>query len=87
MTTLESISFTYPSVLLDASDHLSSGLGGDKRRWKPDHLLTREERNRLRREARGINVYDLGFKENIRSVFGDRSKFLAFWPMIRAYRR
>jgi hypothetical protein len=38
-------------------------------RWKPDHLLTRDERNQLRWEAREINIYDLGWRVNLRHIF------------------
>jgi palmitoyltransferase len=87
LTTLENLSYSGPSVLLDHAK--SSGRAGPAMpsAWKPDHLLSRDQRNRLRREARGINVYDLGWRQNIKAVFGDRSPFLALWPMFRAYRK
>jgi len=84
-TTLENLSYSYPSVLLETAE---DGAGGtDGRQWKPDHLLSRSDRNRLRREARDINVYDLGWRRNLRSIFGDRSTFLALWPTVRPYRK
>ena len=48
--------------------------------WRPDHILTRPERTRLRREAREINVYDLGWARNVRQVMvGDATLPAASW--------
>ncbi|WRT64957.1 uncharacterized protein IL334_001898 [Kwoniella shivajii] len=60
-TTLENITHAYPSALLDQIPKDAQ--------WKADHLLTRSERNRLRWEAREINVYDLGWKTNLKNLF------------------
>jgi hypothetical protein len=49
--------------------------------------IPRHERSKLLSELRSINPYDLGWQDNIRSVFGRRSRFLAGWPTIRAYQR
>lgn len=87
LTTLENLSYTGPSVMLDKVKSSGGRQAGRVSTWKPDHLLSRDERNRLRREARRINVYDLGWRKNIKAVFGDRSTILAFWPMFRAYRK
>lgn len=76
MTTLENITHSYPSALLpDNPDTPQS--------WKPDHLLTRLERYRLRREASEINVYNLGWRRNLRGLLiGQEGKlWRAFWPM------
>ncbi|KAK4684173.1 hypothetical protein P7C73_g6030, partial [Tremellales sp. Uapishka_1] len=69
-TTLESLSHTPPAALVSAAS--SKG-------WKPDHLLTRGERNRLRDEAHEINVYDLGWRKNLREVFGDGAERQMSW--------
>ncbi|WWC87072.1 uncharacterized protein L201_001958 [Kwoniella dendrophila CBS 6074] len=60
-TTLENITHSYPSALLD---EIPKGA-----QWKADHLLTRSERNRLKWEAREINVYDLGWRKNLKNLF------------------
>lgn len=64
-----------PAVLLDPETRArleSLGERGSRHRtpgaWRPDHILTRNERNRLRDEARAINVYNVGWRSNLRSV-------------------
>ncbi|KAK8846875.1 hypothetical protein IAR55_005965 [Kwoniella newhampshirensis] len=61
-TTLENITHSYPSVLLDI-------VPDDSHQWKPDHLLTRREKQKLRYEAREINVYDMGWRKNLSVLF------------------
>ncbi|WVF69853.1 hypothetical protein IAT40_004634 [Kwoniella sp. CBS 6097] len=84
-TTLENITHSYPSALLDTPPK--------GRSWKADHLLTRAERFRLREEAREINVYDLGWKRNLRDLMiggeGRIGRFgwiKAFFPVGRPMR-
>ncbi|KAK4699426.1 hypothetical protein P7C70_g6835, partial [Phenoliferia sp. Uapishka_3] len=40
------------------------------RRFKTDDVLTRSERNRLKRAGEKYNCYDVGTKENLRQIFG-----------------
>lgn len=85
---------TAPSALL--SDEIApsrpSGLGHAA--WRPDHLLTRPERMRLRHEGKELNVYDVGARANFRAVMmGDavdapttwtefgKELALAAWPL------
>ncbi|ODN79254.1 hypothetical protein L202_03269 [Cryptococcus amylolentus CBS 6039] len=104
-TTLENITHSYPSALLDlpsphspSSPSSSSPQPGDRNtsssrqsypepgRWKPDHMLTRRERERLRHDAKEINVYDLGWRKNLRRVFFGEEEvgvwgiLAALWP-------
>ncbi|WVQ75712.1 hypothetical protein IAR50_005342 [Cryptococcus sp. DSM 104548] len=52
-------------------------------RWRPDHMLTRRERERLRYEAKKIDVYDLGWRKNLKSVFlGD--EVVSVWSILKA---
>lgn len=61
---------TAPSALL--SDEAAPSTPRDGPAWRPDHLLTRPERVRLRREGKEINVYNVGMRANFRAVmFGD----------------
>ena len=86
ITTLENMTHSYPSaLLLEASGGVSSSrsAANGNGTWKPDHLLTRQERSRLRREARDINVYDLGWRRNLQSVFGRQSMWAWMWPISR----
>nr|XP_031858175.1 uncharacterized protein CI109_006417 [Kwoniella shandongensis]KAA5525247.1 hypothetical protein CI109_006417 [Kwoniella shandongensis] len=88
-TTLENITHSYPSVLLDIPPSPTNG--HDTLQWKPDHMLTRWERQRLRHEARDINVYDLGWRRNLKTIFvanadsderlGMRRFLRAVWPL------
>lgn len=86
-TTLEDIDRSPATALLDADARATlEALGprGSRQRlpgaWRPDHILTRPERTRLRREAREINVYDLGWPRNVRQVMvGDASSPAATW--------
>jgi palmitoyltransferase len=106
MTTLENLTHSYPSVLLeseapghagtgfpDSSDRVDSKTktrrnGGDPApKWRPDHLLTRQERTRLRREARRINVYDKGWRVNILEILGDGPWWTLGWPLTRVPKR
>lgn len=64
-TTLEDITNEVPAVLLSAEDHAD----GPPREWRGDHLLSRPERVRLRSEASKLNVYDLGWRRNLASIF------------------
>ncbi len=77
MTTLENLTHSYPSALLPDSPEPS------ERKWKPEHMLTRMERYRLRHEASEINVYDLGWRRNLRGLLvGKKGSLLrAFWPL------
>ncbi|OCF37477.1 hypothetical protein I316_00601 [Kwoniella heveanensis BCC8398] len=85
-TTLENITHSHPSALLDAPPKGKT--------WKADHLLTRSERFRLREEAREINVYDLGWKRNLKDLLigGEGTKVgklgwvKAFFPIGRPMR-
>nr|XP_019047369.1 hypothetical protein I302_03982 [Kwoniella bestiolae CBS 10118]OCF26299.1 hypothetical protein I302_03982 [Kwoniella bestiolae CBS 10118] len=84
-TTLENITHSYPSALLD---EIPRGA-----QWKADHLLTRSERNRLKWEAREINVYDLGWRKNVKNMFFGEdghitvmSAIMALWPTGRPSR-
>ena len=91
MTTLENLTYSYPSVLLsDSQSNDTSGSSsrhGSQMAWKPDHLLTRDERNRLRRDARSINVYDRGWRRNLDSIFGSGPIWKAMWPIARVHDR
>ncbi|RSH83805.1 palmitoyltransferase for Vac8p [Saitozyma podzolica] len=85
-TTLEDITHTYPSALLgsasSASPKQSRSQSGSAvgRGWKPDHLLTRLERTRLRTEAHSINVYDLGLRRNLEALLlGARGSEVLGW--------
>jgi palmitoyltransferase len=56
--------------------------------WRGDHLLTRPERLRLREEVSALNVYNLGWMRNIRTVLlgSDRRRGVpvylrALWPL------
>lgn len=96
MSTLEQMSYTHPSALLppphSSTPHPDPTITHTN--WKPDHLLTRNERRRLSEEARDINVYDLGWKRNIKQVLlGDdhalRTRtgmfvWRAIWPLAAA---
>lgn len=102
-TTLEEMHRSVPTALLDPPTRaLLETLGdrGSRNRtpgaWRPDHILTRPERNRLREGARGINVYDIGWRRNLRSVLvgedalppttwrGSLDEVLgAMWPLSR----
>lgn len=72
LTTLENITHTFPAALIaqaDRKDRSSSA-----REWKPEHLLTRKERVKLREEAREINVFDLGWRHNVHDILiGERA--------------
>ncbi len=51
--------------------------------WRPDHILTRNERTKLRDEARSINVYDVGWRTNLRSVMvGDGAPAATSWRQL-----
>ncbi|BEI94972.1 uncharacterized protein CcaverHIS019_0705530 [Cutaneotrichosporon cavernicola] len=74
-TTLEDMNRLPPAVLLDPGTRArleELGERGSRRRtpgaWRPDHILTRNERIKLRDEARSINVYNVGWRANLRSV-------------------
>nr|ODN93332.1 hypothetical protein L203_00603 [Cryptococcus depauperatus CBS 7841] len=74
MTTLENITHSYPTALLDiplspSEEGVILSPFGQKTEWKPDHKLTRRERLHLRYEAQEINVYDLGVCRNLRELF------------------
>jgi hypothetical protein len=82
-TTLEEITHTYPSALIeDRRDAIEA-----RASWRGDHLLSRPERVRLREEASALNVYDLGWRRNIREVFmrssqkGLRGYVTCLWPL------
>ncbi|KAK6903917.1 hypothetical protein I203_107428 [Kwoniella mangroviensis CBS 8507] len=75
-TTLENITHSYPSALLDG---IPKGA-----QWKADHLLTRSERNRLRWEAREINVYDLGWRKNLKILFLGEERDITMLGVIQA---
>ncbi|WWC67771.1 uncharacterized protein I206_101683 [Kwoniella pini CBS 10737] len=84
-TTLENITHAYPSALLDE-------IPKDVQ-WKADYLLTRDERRRLKFEAREINVYNLGWRKNLKNLFlGEDTDITilgvlgAFWPTGRRRR-
>ncbi|ORX34461.1 DHHC palmitoyltransferase-domain-containing protein [Kockovaella imperatae] len=81
ISTIENLTHAFPSVLL--ADLSPPGGGDTSARWTPDHLLTREERVRLRREARHINVYDLGWKKNLAQIFGKGTLLSSLWPLSR----
>lgn len=86
-TTLEDMNRLPPAALLDPDTRArleSLGERGSRRRtpgaWRPDHVLTRNERNRLRDEARSINVYDVGWRNNLRTVMiGDGAVEATSW--------
>lgn len=74
-TTLEDLNRLPPAALLDPDTRArleALGERGSRRRtpgaWRPDHILTRNERNHLRDEARSINVYNVGWRNNLRTV-------------------
>ncbi|KAL1409717.1 palmitoyltransferase for Vac8p [Vanrija albida] len=74
-STLEDFFRNVPTALLDSETRgvvEELGARGSRYRtpgaWRPDHILTRPERTRLRREARAINVFDMGWRYNLRSV-------------------
>jgi hypothetical protein len=87
------MSYTYPSALLPAKEFRGQSTVSQPS-WKPDHLLTRPERRRLSDEARDINVYDLGWRENIaQALLGDAharsrqsraERIAALWPLAPA---
>lgn len=59
----------------------------ERTRWRPDHVLSRDERRKARREASEMNVYDLGWKENFKQVFdpdGQDPYWRWLWPGGRA---
>jgi hypothetical protein len=52
-------------------------------RWKPDHMLSRDERRRAKRIAESVNPYDLGWKRNFLQVFdpdGEGVSLRWLWP-------
>ena len=64
--------------------------------WRSTHILDRSERVQLRGAARGLNIYDLGWKRNILSVLAPdlsfnrhrlgkrrrlKSLLLVLWPL------
>lgn len=76
LTTLEHMTHTYPHWLmaeLDGSAPHSSTNLADPRSASfssaNDHLLSRSDRHRLRRQARDVNVWDLGWRRNLRILF------------------
>lgn len=83
-TTLEDITHAFPSALIDTAQSAT---------WRGDHLLSRAERIKLRSEATALNVYDLGWKRNLGSIFlPDRpltvfTFFSCFWPIGRSQER
>lgn len=85
-TTLEDVTHAFPSALIGQE-------GSQPIQWKGDHLLSRAERVRLRDEASSLNVYDLGWRRNLKSIFcPDRSmsvKLLpaCLWPAATAWSR
>ena len=82
-TTLEDITHTYPSALIEDRPHNLERQPG----WRGNHLLNRPERVRLREEASALNVYDLGWRRNIRELLirsgqrGVTSYLSCFWPL------
>ncbi|WVQ84850.1 hypothetical protein IAT38_007007 [Cryptococcus sp. DSM 104549] len=97
MTTLENITHAYPTALFDelptshAAPPSTSPTGSysaasrpSPPRWKSDHLLTRRERQRLRWEAREINVYDLGWRRNLFDLFFRGESRVTAWGVVRA---
>ncbi|EIW68828.1 hypothetical protein TREMEDRAFT_63293 [Tremella mesenterica DSM 1558] len=97
-TTLEDITHSFPTALLPAlsfpphSNHLdqfqnrvtTNMSGYQVPKWRSEHIMTQSERRRLRREAGKINVYDLGWRENIKSVFFRSDKKVTWWAVARA---
>nr|XP_018265517.1 uncharacterized protein I303_01883 [Kwoniella dejecticola CBS 10117]OBR87675.1 hypothetical protein I303_01883 [Kwoniella dejecticola CBS 10117] len=86
-TTLENITHAYPAALLDEVPQNTQA------QWKADHLLTRDERRRLKHQAREINVYDLGWRKNLKNLFFGEGRGVtvigiigAFWPAGRPHR-
>ena len=73
------MSSSYPSILQNST----AAPQGDTRPIP----LSRSERNSIRREARDINIYDLGVNSNLRAIFGNHSILLAFIPFVRAHRK
>ncbi|KAL7419401.1 palmitoyltransferase for Vac8p [Cryptotrichosporon argae] len=65
-TTLEDMSHTYPTALLDVSTP-TPGASTPSRSpaWTPASHLSRRKRTRFRAAARAINVYDLGAARNL----------------------
>ncbi|KLT45715.1 zf-DHHC-domain-containing protein, partial [Cutaneotrichosporon oleaginosum] len=86
-TTLEDMNRLPPAALLDPDTRArleALGERGSRHRtpgaWRPDHILTRNERNKLRDEARSINVYNVGWRKNVRSVMvGDGVRAATSW--------
>ncbi|GMK59485.1 hypothetical protein CspeluHIS016_0800910 [Cutaneotrichosporon spelunceum] len=86
-TTLEDMNRLPPAALLDPETRSrleALGERGSRRRtpgaWRPDHILTRNERNKLREEARSLNVYNVGWRNNLRSVMvGDGATPSSSW--------
>lgn len=86
-TTLEDLNRLPPAALLDPDTRARLevlGERGSRHRtpgaWRPDHILTRNERNKLRDEARSINVYNVGWRANLRSVMvGDGVSPASSW--------
>jgi hypothetical protein len=81
-TTLEEMTHSYPTALIE-----DQGPPAQRTQWRGDELLTRPERVRLRNEASGLNVYDLGWRENIKAVLlppgkiGPLKYILCLWPL------
>lgn len=76
LTTLEHMTHTYPHWLMSALD--GSAPPQPESQSEPpsvpfasadDHLLSRSDRHRLRRQARDLNVWDLGWRRNLRTLF------------------
>ena len=68
LTTLENMSHSFPTALLDDTAQDEPSHTPITTSWRPDHLLDRSERMRLREAASELNVYDLGWRRNIMSV-------------------
>lgn len=81
-TTLEDITHTFPTALIgsEATQFVQ---------WRGDHLLGRDERVGLRNEASALNVYDMGWRRNLKSIFCPDQQIsirvisLCLWPPAR----
>lgn len=66
-TTLETLSHASSPPSLALPPSVSHAAAPTALRWRPDHLLTPSERRRARAEEK-INVWDVGYRRNLRAL-------------------
>jgi hypothetical protein len=97
ITTLEHMRPAYPNAKLETLDMIkptdAESRPGPPRRpslevrrdagWRPDHMLSRDERRRAKRISESINPFDLGWMRNFSQIFDPDDEGLGWrwmWP-------